>query len=68
MSVAWLHERFSTAGIELVYEMTHRQSADIYTKAFTEPLKWYAVCLLVNVVDGKKLDQLLANFTIHNYE
>ena len=48
--------------------MTHRQCADIYTKAFTEPAKWYAVCLLVNVVDGHKLAQLLTSFTLHCYE
>ncbi len=68
VSVAWMHKRFTTRGINLVYESTHRQCADIYTKGFTEPLKWYAVCLLVNVVDGHKLAQLLTSFTIHNYE
>ncbi len=68
VSVAFMHECFTQPGIDLVYEMTHRQCADIYTKAFTEPAKWYAVCLLVNVVDGRKLAQLLTSFTLHNYE
>ncbi len=63
-----MHECFAQPGIDLVYEMTHRQCADIYTKAFTEPAKWYAVCLLVNVVDRHKIAQLLTSFTLHNYE
>ncbi len=68
VSVARMHEIFKMPDIHLIYESTHRQSADIYTKGFTEPLKWYAACLLVNVVDGTKLKQLLTNFTIHKYE
>ena len=42
ISVAWLHERFAELGIDLRFEMTHRQAADIYTKAFHELLKWIA--------------------------
>ncbi len=66
--VASLYEYFCLACIELVYEATHRQCADIYTKAFPEASKWYAVLLLVNVCDGRKLEQLLTSFTVHNYE
>jgi hypothetical protein len=68
VSVARMHEIFKMPDIHLTYEATHRQSADIYTKGFTEPAKWYAACLLVNIVDGKKLKQLLTNFTIHKFE
>mgnify|MGYP002176408590 FL=1 len=66
--VASLYEYVCLACIELVYEATHRQCADIYTKAFPEASEWYAVLLLVNVCDGRKLEQLLTSFTVHNYE
>ena len=65
-SVAWMHEVFSAPNINLVYEATHRQCADIYTKSFHEPGKWYPVCLLVNVVDRHKFEKeqedILADF------
>ncbi len=66
--IAQLHEYFSLDCINLLYEATHRQCADIYTKGFHEPGKWYAVCLLVNIVDGDKLAELLTRFTRHNDE
>ena len=66
--IAQLHEYFSLDCINLLYEATHRQCADIYTKVFHEPGKWYAVCLLVNIVDGDKLAELLTSFSLHNYE
>ena len=53
---SWLHERFAESGIDLRYEMTHRQAGDIYTKAFYEALLWIAAYLLINVVDGRQLD------------
>ena len=68
VSVAWLHERFKTDGVDLVYEMTHRQAADIYTKAFANGEKWYAACLLVSIIDGLKLQELFKQFTIHAIE
>ena len=68
VSVAWLHERFADAGIDLRYEMTHRQAGDIYTKAFYDALKWIAACLLINIVDGRQLDILFRCFTEHEKE
>ena len=65
VSVAWLHERIAEPGIDLRYEMTHRQAGDIYTKAFYEALKWTAACLLINMVDGRQLDKLFECFTAH---
>ena len=68
VSVAWLHERFAEPGLILRYEMTHRQAADIYTKAFNETLKWTAACLLINIVDGTQLETLFRCFADHNAE
>ena len=67
VSVAWLHERFAELGIDLRFEMTHRQAAD-YTKVFHELLKWIAACLLINMVDGKHLETLFQCFASHNAE
>ena len=63
-----MHEVFSAPNINLVYEATHRQCADIYTKGFHEPGKWYPVCLLVNVFDRHKLAHILTSFTVHKFE
>ena len=68
VSVTWLHERFAEPGLLLRYEMTHRQAADIYTKAFNEALKWTAACLLINIVDGTQLETLFRCFADHNAE
>ena len=35
-SVAWLHERFRESDLALMYDISSRMCADIYTKAFTE--------------------------------
>merc|ERR1712004_690391 len=56
-SVAWLHEHFSGKDISLVYELTSRMCADIYTKAFTDASKWQDACWLINVVDPALLQQ-----------
>ena len=37
-------------------------SADIYTKAFTEPDKWDHALKLINLLDGKNLEQRIRNF------
>ena len=37
VSVAWLHETFKGEDLDLAYEQSSRMSADIFTKAFTDP-------------------------------
>ena len=39
VNVAWLAEQFARPDIDLVYERSVRMSADIFTKAFSDPLK-----------------------------
>ena len=36
VSVAWIHECFERKDMQLVYELTAKMCADIYTKAFTD--------------------------------
>ena len=60
VSVAWLHEVFGDKkNLDLVYEASDSMCADIYTKAFTDKVKWGAVCGLINVVEPKALSQLV---------
>ena len=63
VSVAWLHETFSQQNIGLMYEVSSRMCADIYTKAFTDATKWQAVCGLINIVDPKRIRQFLLEFS-----
>ena len=62
VSVAWLHETFSQQNISLMYEVSSKMCADIFTKAFTEATKWQAVCDLINIVDPRRFKQFLNNF------
>ena len=57
VSVAWFHERFKSNVSELVYEVSCRMAADIYTKAFSDPFKWVAVCGLIHIFDPKILKE-----------
>ena len=63
VSVAWLHETFSQQSITLMYEVSSRMCADIYTKAFTDATKWQAVCDLINIVDPKRLQQFVLDYS-----
>jgi len=49
--IAWLHDQFSCGDWELIYEVSNKQSADIFTKPFSEPAKWTHACELINLVD-----------------
>ena len=59
VSVAWIHECFERDDMRLVYELTAKMCADIYTKAFTDTTKWQAACWLINVVDPAQLKNYL---------
>ena len=55
VSVSWLHERFKEPDLQLVYELSAKMAADIYTKGFLDPQKWELVCGLINIIDPKIL-------------
>ena len=57
VSVSWLHERFANDDLILVYEVTCRMAADIYTKAFTDGIKWDAFRTLINILDPQLLKE-----------
>ena len=49
--VAWLHENFTNGHFDLIYEKTDAQAADIFTKGFTDQVKWEHACRNINHVD-----------------
>ena len=51
VSVARLHEAYMRKDFDLVYELTSRMCADIYTKAFVDAGKWESACELINIID-----------------
>ena len=57
VSVAWLHERFKGNDLELVYKVSCRMAADVYTKAFSDPFEWVAVCGLIKILNPKSLKE-----------
>jgi hypothetical protein len=78
ISVQWLHEQlgepnrlvpagdkkgnFAASKVSLVHTDTNRMAADIYTKAFTDPDKWWKVCKLINVIDPRQLIQVVEGY------
>ena len=54
VSIAWLHERFAEELHRLEYEFSDRMRADIFTKAFPDPLKWAHAIDLIGVLDHPK--------------
>ena len=55
VSVAWLHEIFQADHIPLVYEITGKMAADIYTKGYDDARKWKSVTSLINIVTSEFL-------------
>ena len=46
ISVAWLHEICSKEDVMLRYISTSLMAADIFTKTFTDKIKWVHLCML----------------------
>ena len=61
LNVSWLYERFQSTELELTYEVSSEMAADIFTKSFTDKVKWLEVCRLVNVVDKDVFYDLIAH-------
>ena len=55
VSVAWLHEIFQADHIALVFEITGKMAADIYTKGYDDARKWKSVTSLINIVTSEFL-------------
>ena len=58
VAVAWLHEQAPAQHITLQCEVTERHAADIYTKAFTDPVKWEHAQVLSGVFVPARLQNL----------
>ena len=55
VSVAWLREIFQADHIALVYEITGKMAADIYTKGYDDARKWKSVTSLISIVTSEFL-------------
>ena len=63
VSVDWLHEIFQRDDVVLTYEVSDRQCADIFTKAFANPEKWRHVCELIAVLSPEHLKHVYCDET-----
>ena len=70
ISVQALHERLCNPltkdNINLIHTPSDEMAADIYTKHFTDPEKWSAVCKLINVLDMSSeipLSEVVTSYT-----
>ncbi len=60
ISVSWLHEVCASDDSCLEYTQSTDMAADIYTQAYTNAMKWKAVCLLIKLVKLDELPELFA--------
>ena len=60
VSVAWLHGIFQAAHVALVYEITSKMAADIYTKGYDDARKWKSVTSNINIVTNEFIRSLQA--------
>ena len=59
ISVAWLHEVFKNPNDLLMHEESNTMCADIYTKGFSDRLKWRSACDLINIIDPARIKELI---------
>lgn len=64
VDLAFLDERLAPQSeqrdnVGLIYELSERMAADIYTKAFSDMPRWAHACRLLNIFDPKCLDEEL---------
>ncbi len=64
ISVSWLHEVYTSDDVCLDYTQATDVTADIYTKAYTNAMKWKAVCLLINLVKLDEFPELFARWCL----
>ncbi|WP_288993063.1 polyprotein of Ty1/Copia retrotransposon, partial [uncultured Marinobacter sp.] len=60
ISIAWLYERFGAENIHLCYTDTKLMAADIYTKAFSDPVQFKHACWLINHMDPSEFNAVLS--------
>ena len=63
LPIGWTHERFQWGDFLLRYEVTARMAADIFTKAFTDEVKFTSACWLINIVDPEVLRNCIKHIT-----
>ena len=63
IGVADMHERLGNPktkdNVEVIYTKSDCMAADIYTKCFTDKVKWEHVCSLINITSPDKLKDMI---------
>ena len=59
VTVAWLNEQYTAGLFDLLYEPSATMAADIFTKGFTNPDGWAAVCRLVSIVNPSDIAEFV---------
>ncbi len=62
VAIAWLHEQIPQQHIDLKYEVSERQAAYIFTKAFTDQLMWGEALSLINMCRNSDFISLIQKF------
>ena len=57
IAIGWLFEQFRNKQYILQYTPTRLMSADIHTKAITEPIKYKYACSLINIFEHSADDE-----------
>ena len=68
VDLAWLKERFTNDNVKMKYIETQRQCADIFTKHFTDKVKWLGVCTLINHYPNYSDKWLQSGAHVHSTE
>ncbi|CAJ1451132.1 unnamed protein product, partial [Effrenium voratum] len=50
-----MRDQYQKEEFHLMYEVTSKMVADIYTKAFTDAVRWKHACLLINIFQGEEM-------------
>ena len=64
VSIASLHEKWKAGSFRLEYVPSSLQAADIFTKNFTTPVAWQAVCRLVGICPVADVPHMVRNLGI----
>ena len=65
VDIAWLHERYQSGLFKVTWETTEEMAADIYTKSFTNPVKWKELCALIGIFDIKNPNNRFFSSCVH---
>ena len=63
VSISWLKEVCDTDRVHLMFAESATMAADMYTKAFTDVLRWDGACALIQIGTAPDLAQRAQTFS-----